>query len=148
MKNIKLFGLFILGVFTLASCSKDDDDDGHNHGSNFEYHAHINKPTSETKMLGDTMHIHVDFEDHNGNEVHHVNVRIYNEDTKEEVYSKPDVAHVHEASGRYSFHDDLVLNNDNGFIKHNNYIFVAKVWGHEAGEGLVQDSVRFHVHHQ
>lgn len=145
MKNIKLFGLLILGLFAFASCNSDDDD--HDHEGEFEYHAHIMKPDAGMKMMGDTMHVHVEFEDHNGGTIHHINVRIYNKDTEEVIYSKPETAHIHETSGTYEFHDDVILNTANGFVAHGDYILEAKVWGHEAGEGENMETVEFHVHH-
>ena len=143
------FTYFFLSVLalglTFTSCNKDDDDDDHGH-SDFEYHAHINSPNSDNKHLGDTIDIQVNFEDHNGGTVHHINVRILNKDTEEVIYSKPDVAHVHDESGAYLFEDKFVLSMDNGVSAHTDWILEAKVWGHEAGEGEEISTIEFHVH--
>ncbi|MCB0644250.1 MAG: hypothetical protein KDC44_21550 [Phaeodactylibacter sp.] len=106
-----------------------------------EYHAHIMSPNSDTKAVGETIHLHVVFEDHNGGTVHHINVRVYNKADGTEIYNKPDVAHVHETSGTYEHHDDLTLNVD----ANTTWVVEAKVWGHEDGAHEVTESLEFDV---
>lgn len=142
MKNILLFGFFFMALI-FSGCS---DDEGDEHHDDFEYHAHIHAPNSDDRHMEDMMHIEVLFESHSGMPVHHINVRIYNKSTEEEIYNKPDMAHVHETSGEYEFHDHLALTEANGFSAHSDWVLEAKVWGHEAGEGEEISTVEFHVH--
>lgn len=143
MKNI--FSLLFLATIVLFSACKDDDMDGHN-DTNPEYKITINSPNSEDKKVGDSFHIHVDFESETSETVHHVNVRIYNKADNTEIYNKPSGAHVHETSGKYEHHDDFDLTTDNGLEGHTDWILEAKVWGHEAGVAEVMQTMEFHVH--
>lgn len=139
MKNI----IFLIALFSFAiavtSCKKDPEP------IDYDYHAHIHSPNTDDKHVGDTIHIHVDFESHTGEEVHHVNVRIYNKADNTEVYNMPTSAHVH-AEGSHEHHDDLVLSAANGIDSHTDWILEAKVWAEEDGEGEVVESIEFHVH--
>ena len=130
-------------VYILASCNKDDDQTT---DTEYEYHAHIHSPNTDDKHVGDMIHLHVEFESHTGETVHHVNIRIYNKLDNTEVYNKPDAAHVHETNGAYEWHDDFVLSNANGVVEHTDWVLEAKVWGHEAEEGEVIETIEFHVH--
>lgn len=137
MKNIAYFALLILMLSVFAACEETVTPE-----ETFAYHAHIMSPDAADKHVGDTIHVHIEFEEHSGNTVHHVNVRIYNKADNTEIYNQPDNAHVHEDSGTYSFHDDVVLNVD----PHTDWILQAKVWGMEDGEGEAMETVEFHVH--
>jgi len=106
------------------------------------YQISIMSPSADDKHVGDTIHIHVNFEDINGGTVHHIKVRIYNKDSGTEIYHQPTVAHVHETSGKYEHHDNLVLN----VSEHTDWILEASVWGHEAGTHEKMDNIEFHVH--
>jgi len=136
----------LLFVFTLAlligSCNQDDP----NPTVSFNYSAKINSPSVDDKQVGNSIHIHVDFESLTGETVHHVNVRIYNKDTSEEIYNKPNVAHIHETTGKFEFHDDFILDLSNGVTGHTDWILEAKVWGHESGVEEESSQVEFHVH--
>lgn len=55
----------------------------------------------------------IDFEGPSGDVVHHVNVRIFNDETGVEIYREPHHAHVH-TTGVYSWHDEFTLSVDNG----------------------------------
>jgi len=128
----------------LNSCKEDASE-------KFDYQVSINKPDAEDKKVGDSMHIHVDFESKTGEIVHNVNVRIYNKETNEEVYNAPSDSHEgHESHGdeesKHEHHDDFELTTDNGIAGHSDYILEAKVWAHEAGEAEVVEMVEFHVH--
>ena len=140
MKNLILL-FTLIGAISFVACN--DDDNGTDEMMP-DYHAHIMSPTTDDKNVGDTIHIHVDFEDHNGGTVHHVNVRIYNKATGDEIYNAPADAHVHDESGAYEFHDDVLLDVD----AHSDWILEAKIWGHEAGEHEEMESIEFHVHPQ
>lgn len=143
---MKQYILILLAIGTfLQSCDKDDDDHDHM-GDSFNYHAHINAPNSDDKHVGDTLQIQINFEEHGGQTIHHVKVRIYNEATDAEVYNKPDEAHVHEESGIFLFEDTFVLTNDNGVEAHSDWILEAKVWGHDEGMDEEISTIRFHVH--
>ena len=142
-KLFSLGTLLILVSLFLYSCGSDDDS---TETVDYDYHAHINAPTNEAKNVSDTMHIHINFESHTGEPVHHINVRVYNEtDTTNVVYNKPTEAHVHEMSGEYDYHDNFILSNANGITGHSDWILEAKVWG-EDGAGVVVDTIGFHVH--
>ncbi|HMR42312.1 MAG TPA: hypothetical protein PKC40_00695 [Saprospiraceae bacterium] len=137
MKNIFFFLLLLSTAF--IACEKEDDHDD----DATDYHAHILSPDASNKKVGDEIAIHVQFEDHNGGTVHHINVKIYNKANPSQViYNKPDEAHVHETSGEYDFTDTFKLDVD----PHTDWVLEAKVWGHEDGVGEVSETVEFHVH--
>ncbi|MEZ4954585.1 MAG: hypothetical protein R2825_13535 [Saprospiraceae bacterium] len=138
MKKLFFLPIFVLVLFVFAACGDDDSTTD----TTPEYHVHINSPNTDDKHVGDSIHIHVNFEDHNGGTVHHVNVRIYNKATGEEIYNMPTDAHVHAESGSYDHHDDFQLN----VTEHTDWVLIAKVWGHEDGVGEVSESIEFHVH--
>ena len=145
-KTISAFFLAVTVAFSvviLPSCDDEDDDDNHNQ-SESDYHAHIHSPDSIDKHVGDTLHIHIEFEDHNNGKVHNVGVKIYNRDsTAQVVYDEQ--SHVH-ADTSYTYMDDFILSNANGVAAHTNWTLEAKVWGHESDtDGLVTDMVKFHV---
>ena len=135
----KLFFLpFILGLFIFAACGDDDSSSD----TTPEYHIHINSPNTDEKHVGDEITVDVVAEDHNGGTVHHVKIRIYNKATGEEIYNKPDDAHVHETDGKFEHTENITLN----VAEHTDWIVEAKVWGHEAGTHEVMETVEFHVH--
>jgi len=142
MKNLFLFALLTMMCVFNSSC-KDDDDD-HNDDAAVEYHAHIMSPDAEDKNVGDDIHIHVNFEEHDGATIHHVNVKIYNKDDNSIIiFDEPSEAHVH-ADGTHEVHGDVTLDGD--VLEHTDWIMEAKAWGHEAGEHEVMETVEFHVH--
>lgn len=129
-------------VLLLIAACKDDEAVI----TDYSYHIHIHQPNTDDKHVGDTIHIHVDFESQTGEIVHNVNVRIYNKADNTEVLSVPGEHHVHAMDGIYSYHGDFVLSNDNGVVEHTDWVLEAKVWGHSAGEAEVMESIEFHVH--
>ena len=142
---MKKLQYILIAFLFLAITSCGDDDEGSNM-TDYDYHAHIMSPDNSDKHVDDTMHIHVEFESHTGETVHHVNVRIYNADDNTEIYSAPSSAHVHETDGSFEFHDDFILSAANGVSAHSNWVVEAKVWGHDAEEGEESETVQFHVH--
>lgn len=143
--NIFLIAI-LFGLFSLTSCDKDDEEEM----ETFDYHAHIMKPTTDDKMMGDTMHIHVNFEEHDGKTIHHVQVRIYNSDDDTEISMVEGTAfgektHIHEESGAYQFHYDVPLTEENGFKGHGNYILEAIASDHDS-MNEAKETVAFHVH--
>lgn len=136
MKNKAYFSLLIIVLAFFAACTEEVVTE------TYAYHAHILSPNATDKHVGDTIHVHIDFEEHSGKTVHHVNVRIYNKADNTEIYNQPDNAHVHEDSGAYAFHDDVILH----VAPHTDWVLQAKVWGMEAGEGETSETVEFHVH--
>lgn len=144
MKNILYTGFFFASLLVIVSCGKEDD---HNHDTTeYEYHAHIHSPGTSSKEMGDTLPIEVEFERHAGEAVHHINVSIYRKGDNNKIYSKPTEAHIHHLQGVYTFEDELVLSDVNGFISGTDWILEAKVWGEEEGEGLEVETVEFHIH--
>lgn len=145
MNKIYFSIILVALAFFMTSCDKDDD----NHEEetvDYAYHAHINSPDESNKHLGDILDIQIQFESHAGEPVHHINVRIYNADDNTELYNKPAEAHVHGHSGEYLYSDDFLISEENGFVGHGNYVFEAKVWGENEGDGEEIETVEFHVH--
>lgn len=139
MKNIIFLIALLSFAVVISSCKKDKDPD-------FQYKVHIHMPNADDKHIGDTMHVHVDFKSETELPVHHVNVRIYDKDSGTEIYNMPTSAHVHAEGGTHEHHDDVILDSSNGITGHADLILEAKVWGDEAGQGEVMESVEFHVH--
>ena len=133
--------LFYLTVFAFVSCKDGDDDDV----ITYEYHAHIMEPSSAGKTLGDILVIHVEFESHTGEDVEHINVRIFNKATNVVVYDKPSDAHVGNGSASYDFEDQVTLSAANGFSA-GDWNLQAKVWGAEHEQDLETETVEFHIH--
>ena len=132
--------------FLITSCG-DDGDDHETETTDFDYHVHINSPSTDDKHVGDMIHLHVDFESHTGETVHHVNVKIYNKaDSTQVIYDAPGNAHVHATEGTFAWHDDFPLTAAEGVSAHSDWILEAKVWGHDAGKGEIVESIEFHVH--
>ena len=145
--NFKFIYLSLLATaLVFTACNKDDDDDHDHGGGDFNYHAHVHAPNTDDKHVGDTLQIDITFEEHSGQTVHHINVRIFNKVSGDEIYNKPDVAHVHDESGKVDFMDMLILSNDNGVEAHTDWILEARVWGDGEGVGEVVEEVEFHVH--
>ncbi len=139
MKNLILLNCLMV-LFLASACNKDDDDSNTNA---IEYHIHIDDPNSDDKHVGDVLPINITFEEHDGNTVHHVKIRIYNaDDNTNVVYNKPDDAHVHETDGQFEYTDNFTLNVD----PHTDWVLEAKVWGHEDGVSEMVKTVPFHVH--
>ncbi len=136
MKNLFLFAL-LLGLFTFASCGDDDAA-----VDAPEYHAHIHSPSADDKNVGDIIEVKIDFEEHNGETVHNIKVRMYNKATGTERWSKPDDSHVHGTTGMHTFNYTDTLN----IAPHSDWIIEAKVWGDKDGLGEVIETVEFHVH--
>jgi len=138
MSRLFLILMCSFSVCLLNSCKETPSE-------KYDYHIHIHKPDAEDKKMGDSMHIHVDFESKTEETVHNVNVRIYDKETNEEVYNAPTDSHVHGES-KHEHHADFELNAANKIAGHSNYILEAKVWAHDAGEAEVVKKVEFHVH--
>lgn len=141
MKQI-IFSFFISSILIFTSCSKDENPVA----IDYSYHAHVHSPDSTDKNFGDTLGIHVEFESHTGETIHHINIQISNKENNAVVYSKPDDPHVDETSGLYEFEDELILSSANGFSIGTNWVLKATVWGDQDGEGEVSETVEFHVH--
>jgi len=140
MKNV-LFLALIFNLVFITSCGDDEEPT-----LVFDYSNVVNSPDSSDKNVDDTIDISIDFESATGEPVHHVNVRIYNVATNEEVYNMPTDAHVHDLSGKFTYTDSFVLSNANGVMAHSDWMLETKVWGHEAGAEEVIESIPFHVH--
>ncbi len=140
-----LFSISILCLFLATSCEKTEPD--HSHDDEFKYTATIEQPNTEAKKMGQMLDIKVNFESETGKAIHHVNVKITKKDDDSVVlYNQPDEAHVHEMDGKLEFTDSLMLSTDGNFEAHSNYVISARVWGHDAGQEEVTQSVEFHVH--
>ncbi len=143
--NKLLFSTLLLFSFTFLITSCDNDDEPEI--INFDYNAQINSPSTADKRVGESIHIHVDFESQTEKTVHHVNVKIYNKaDPTQVIYDAPGDAHVHEEDGLFDYHDDFPLTAEKGVAAHTDWILEAKVWAHEAGLAETVESIEFHVH--
>lgn len=133
----KLFFLsLILGLFMFSAC-KDDDEMTHE----TEYHIHFMEPANNASLaVGDMLHLHIEFSEHNGGTVHHINVRAYNKATGAELFNTPAEAHVHGTSP-YSFEYEYLLDG----TATGTYVIEAKVWGHDDGVAEVMESREFTV---
>lgn len=135
MKKLLFLGLLI-SVLMINAC-KDDD----HAATEPEYHIHFMEPAANASFAaGDVVHVHIEFEDHNGGTVHHVNVRAYNKATGTELFNTPAEAHLHAASP-YEFEYEYTLDN----AAPGTYVIEAKVWGHGDGIAEVKDSREFTV---
>ena len=139
MKNLFFFA-FIVGLVAFASC-KDDDAPT----EAFDYGVHFHSPNSDDKHIGDSLHIEIEFHEHNGGIVHHANVRLYNKATGVEIINGPTPEHVHQEE-MYTFEDDLVLDSIHQVEAQTDWILVGSAWGETDGESIVKDSIEFHVH--
>ena len=149
MKNLFFLIILLSSTLIFSSCSKDEDPEEtmeHEHGTEYDYHAHILSPNTDDKHVDDMIDIMVDFESHAGEPVHNVNVRIFNQADSTEIYSFPLESHVHETDGLFEYEDQFELSEANGVTGHTDWVLEAKVWGHEVGEGEVVETVVFHVH--
>ncbi len=145
--NKLLFSTLLLFSFTFFFVSCDKDEEPEPDAIEFDYRAQVNSPSTADKHVGDSIHIHVDFESQTGETVHHVNVKIYNKaDASQVIYDLPIDAHVHAEEGIYEYHDDFPLTAEKGVAAHSDWILEAKVWGHEAGKAEMIESIEFHVH--
>jgi len=142
-----IIGFAILTI--LAACNKNEATviDVDKHTDEMNYSVMIMKPDTSMKMLGDTMHMHVNFSEADGKTIHHVNVKIYQKDNPTNViYNMPTDAHIHDMDGSYEHHDDLILSMANGVVGHKDYVMEAKIWGHDAGAYEQMMSREFHIH--
>lgn len=111
----------------------------------YDYHAHIMQPSSADKSMGDILFIQVEFESHTGEAVEHIQVRIFNKATLNEVYKKPSDAHVAGGPSVHEFQDQVELIALNGFSP-GDWVIEAKVWGHDEGQDEEAEQVEFHIH--
>ena len=95
--------------------------------------------------MGDILTIQVEFESHTGEDVEHINIRIFNKATHTIVYDQPSDAHIGSESASYDFEDTVTLSTANGFST-GDWVLEAKVWGAEHEQDLVTESVEFHIH--
>jgi len=145
-----LFYLLLFSTFLIACDNDDDDSDNKSttpmHTDNFDYHVHVHSPDNSDKHMNDTMHVHIEFEEHDGKTIHNIKVRIYNQDdTNLVIYSEPTDGHIH-ADGATEHHANIVLDTNNGFFPHSDWTLEAKAWGHDDGEAEKSVTVDFHVH--
>jgi hypothetical protein len=135
MKKLLFLGL-LFSVLMFNAC-KDDDE----MTTGTEYHIHFMEPANNASLaVGDMLHVHIEFDEHNGGTVHHINVRAYNKTTGTELFSTPAEAHVHGVSP-YSFEYEYLL--DGTAV--GTYVIEAKVWGHDDGVAEVTESREFTV---
>ncbi len=142
MKRIIYFLPLIFCSIIFTSCNKDDET---SQAIDYEYHVHIHSPSNSVMHLSETMEIEIEFESHNGESVHHINVRIFDKTNNVEVYNKPQDAHVNEEKGVLEFKDEFVLSEANNVFANTVLLLEAKVWGAQDGEGEELESLEFEV---
>ena len=144
MKNLVLFA-FLATAFLMTSC--DNDDDGTQMHTDFDYHVHINAPTdASTTHIGATLNVDISFESHTGETVHNISVQIKKKEDDTVVFSHEE--HAHAESGMHNYVADIMMDADNNMEPHTDYVLEAKVWGHEAGVQEASATAEFHVHPQ
>lgn len=131
--NTILLSLFLL--ISLTACNNDDPDI--NEPSLPEYSITIQSPTNTELPAGESVHLHIDFDEANDLTVHHINVEIATA-AGDIIYNGPSEAHVH-TEGHYEHHDDVVLDVEAG----TELILTAKVWGHT--DGIAEQSTSMNI---
>lgn len=139
MRFLFFYSLLLSGISIIAC--KDEGDDI----KVYDYHAHIHQPSSSDKTLDQTLFIDVEFESHTGEDVEHINIKIFNKNNPSlVVYDKPDNAHVGDVSV-YEYQDQFILSAANG-LSEGDWVLEAKVWGAEDGADEESEQVEFHIH--
>ena len=141
MKNLFFSVLAVFAVILFTTSCEDEDPVP----AGFDYHIHINAPDTTDKHGGNLMHVHIDFEDHNGGIVHNVGYKIYRKDNPAIVAHEYE-EHVH-VEQEFSKHEDVLLANGQGqaFSEHADWVLEAEVYDHD-GTSRVTEAVEFHVH--
>jgi hypothetical protein len=134
-----LIFLLVMSSLSFWSCDKDDNDP-----LTYDYHSHIQQPSSADKQMGETLFIQVEFESHTGEDVEHINVRIFKADNSVEAYNKPADPHIGGVSV-YEYQDQIALTTANGFSA-GDWVIEARVWGHDEGQDEEMERVEFHIH--
>jgi hypothetical protein len=131
------FFFIILSLLLFNSCGDD------NHNLIYDYHITITQPDNIDKHLGENIPIQVKFNSGTGEEIHHINIRIFNQTTHQVVYDKPNDPHL-DVPETYTFSDTFTLAAASG-LSEGLWVLEAKVWGHEDGVEETTDSVVFHI---
>jgi len=136
-----LFALLLAGTtFLLTQCKPEEQPMPQDEAP--KYSIQILSPDTQAKHVGDTIQIQVQFDEENGDIVHHINVKIYEKNNDSNViYNMPTDAHVYQLPP-YTYEDPFVLN----VPEHSDWVLEAGVWGHENMEGMKTSSIEFHVH--
>ncbi len=128
-------------AFLIISCSDNNGEEDHNTEEETTYSITIMSPTSDDQIAGESIELHINFDEENNGSIHHINVQITNETTGEVIYNKPEIPHVHVPTGHYEWHDDFTLDVEEG----TNLVLTAKVWGHEDGLAETTENISFEV---
>jgi len=144
--SFKYILLFL--VISLVSCNDDEAMEDDMMPAATEYAIQVMSPSADDKKVGEEIHIHVNFDETNMSTIHHVNVKIFKDgDDTVVMYDGPAEAHIHDDSGHYELHADVLLDSTNNVAAHTDWVVEAKVWGHDSGVAEVIDNSRmFHVH--
>lgn len=134
--KINAMFLALMMAFVMISCGDNNDPaDGDELPI---YSISIMSPSTQELPVGESFHIHVNFDEEKDLTIHHINVQITNA-AGEVLYSEPSVAHVHDDSGHFEHHDDFVLDVDAG----EELTLTAKVWGHMEGLAEISEITTF-----
>lgn len=124
MKFYTFIFTLLVGM-TFVACNDNEPDDT---PSVPEYNITIHSPNLSEVIAGESVHIHVDFDEPNELTIHHVNVQVTT-DGGDILYDGPSTAHVHVDGGHHEHHDDVVIDVTAG----TEVTVTAKVWGHMEG---------------
>jgi len=128
-------------LLVFSACKKDKDDDP----IDPEYSITIMQPDATTKMMGDTMHIHVNFDSGNQMTIHNVQIQIDNITHSFFVLDKPQLSNVNDTDGHWEFHYDLPLTGQWNVLPGSTMRLEAKVWGEEPGDFEVSKTLDFQI---
>lgn len=126
MSKINSILLSVFLLLTIAACNNDEPA---TEGPSLpEYSINILSPVSDLVSSGETIELHVDFEEANELTIHNVNVEIETSDGVL-IYEGPSESHV-QTEGRYELFEEIELGELGVGTQ---LIITAKVWGHTAG---------------
>ena len=104
MRQLVLFG-FMISILAV-SCGEDETNE-----EMFDYSVTIMSPDGADKNVGDNIHLHINFDEAELKTVHNIKVSITDGDGHI-IYSHQE--HVHETSGHYEHHADVILDVESG----------------------------------
>jgi len=102
----------------MYACGDSDSEE-----ESFDYSVAIMSPNATDKMVGDSIHLHINFDEADTKTIHNISVVLTNTEDGSEVYSVSE--HVHNESGHYEHHADVVLDVE----PNTSLILKASVWG-------------------
>ena len=136
MNKFLFLALSLVMTFAFSSC----EEEGHQHE---HYHVDFTfmKPDVDMTTSGTDLHMHVVFNQPEGETIHNIKMVVTRMHDGMEVFSYEE--HVHEESGNYEFHGDVTVET----TMHSDFEFKAMSWGHgETEQEAVFMTKTVHVH--